>query len=124
MDLWEIFVLAQVRLCMNISYDELHFMANDSELVRGIMGVLRTDFKTGKQYSYQGIYDNVTLLDDELLTQINDVILENIVMLKDSSNQIFRNRIQKYLDLKVIGTGNTAPPCRCTTRDSLQCTTP
>ena len=51
-------------------------MANDSELVRGIMGVLRTDFKTGKQYSYQGIYDNVTLLDDELLTQINDVILE------------------------------------------------
>ncbi len=24
MSLWEVFVLAQVRLCMNISYDELH----------------------------------------------------------------------------------------------------
>ena len=38
MGLWELFVLAQVRLCMNISYDELHFMANDSEMLRGIMG--------------------------------------------------------------------------------------
>jgi len=76
MSLWEIFVLAQVRLCQNISYDELHFISNDSELVRGIMGVLPTDFSAGKQYKYQNIYDNVTLLDDELLKEINDVIVE------------------------------------------------
>ena len=28
MSLWEIFVPGQVRLCMNISYDELHHQAN------------------------------------------------------------------------------------------------
>lgn len=34
MDLWQIFVLAQVRLCMNISYDELHHIANFDSLIR------------------------------------------------------------------------------------------
>jgi hypothetical protein len=75
MSLWEIFVLGQVRLCMNMSYDELHHTANDSTMVRGIMGVLPTDYTLGKQYEYQNIYDNVSLLDDELLGQINDVIV-------------------------------------------------
>ena len=28
MNLWQIFVLAQVRLCQNISYDRLHWIAN------------------------------------------------------------------------------------------------
>src|SRR5690606_17326356 len=61
MSLWEIFVLGQVRLCMNTSYDELHHIANDSTMVRGIMGVLPTDFSLGKDYEYQNIYDNVGL---------------------------------------------------------------
>jgi len=76
MSLWEVFVLAQVRLCMNISYDELHHISNYDTLVRGVMGVLPTDYSLGMQYQYQNIYDNVTLLDDELLTQINEVIVE------------------------------------------------
>lgn len=75
MSLWEIFVLAQVRLCMNISYDDLHHSANYDTLVRGVMGVLPTDFSQGKEYEYQNIYDNVSLLDDELLTEINQVII-------------------------------------------------
>ncbi len=29
MDLWSIFVLAQVRLCLNLSYDVLHDQANN-----------------------------------------------------------------------------------------------
>lgn len=28
MDLWIIFVLVQTRLCMNLDYDNLHYMAN------------------------------------------------------------------------------------------------
>ena len=76
MSLWEIFVLGQVRLCMNISYDELHHLANDSTMIRGIMGVLPTDYSLGKEYEYQNIYDNVSLLDDELLQSINDVIVQ------------------------------------------------
>lgn len=75
MSLWEIFVLSQVRLCMNTSYDQLHYMSNYDTLLRGVMGVLPSDYTLGKQYEYQTIYDNVTLLDDALLQQINDVIV-------------------------------------------------
>ena len=39
MDLWHIFVLSQVRLCQNISYDEVHHIANYDCLIRQIMGV-------------------------------------------------------------------------------------
>lgn len=76
MSLWEIFVLGQVRLCMNISYDELLYRANYDALLRGVMGVLPTDYSQGVQYEYQNIYDNVSLLDDELLKKINQVIIE------------------------------------------------
>lgn len=94
MGLWEIFVLGQVRLCMDISYDELHFMANDSEMLRGILGVLPTDYSQGKQYEYQNIYDNVKLLDDELLKELNDVIVE-------LGHEVFKKKASTALRLKI-----------------------
>lgn len=93
MSLWELFVLGQVRLCMNTSYDELHLMANDSEMLRGILGVLPTDFSRGKQYEYQNIYDNVKLLDDELLRQINEVIVA-------AGHEVFKKKESVALRLK------------------------
>lgn len=93
MSLWELFVLGQVRLCMNTSYDELHFMANDSEMLRGIMGVLPTDYSLGKQYEYQNIYDNVGLLDDEVLAAINAVIVE-------AGHEVFKKKEHTALRLK------------------------
>ncbi|MDO8996084.1 MAG: ISNCY family transposase, partial [Sediminibacterium sp.] len=39
MDLWSIFVLAQVRLCLNLSYDVLHDQANNHHNMRCLMGV-------------------------------------------------------------------------------------
>jgi IS5 family transposase len=39
MDLWQIFVLSQVRLCQNISYEELYDLSNYHNLIRQIMGV-------------------------------------------------------------------------------------
>jgi hypothetical protein len=75
MNLWQIFVLAQVRLCLNISYDRLHWMANYDLCFRQLMGI-ETDFGyTKKEISYQNILDNVTLLDDEILKEINEVIV-------------------------------------------------
>jgi len=41
MDLWQIFVLSQVRLCLNISYNDLHHIVNNDHLIRQIMGVER-----------------------------------------------------------------------------------
>jgi hypothetical protein len=76
MDLWQIFVLAQVRLVQNISYDELFHIANYDGLIRQMMGV-ESGFGYEKyQFEYQNIYDNVTLLDDETVRELNQVILE------------------------------------------------
>lgn len=94
MSLWEIFVLGQVRLCLNTSYDELHYRANYDTLLRGILGVLPTDYSAGKQYEYQNIYDNLTLLDDELLKDINDVIVQ-------AGHQVFKKKEVAGLRLKL-----------------------
>lgn len=93
MSLWEMFVLAQIRLVNNSSYDELHHSANYDTLIRGVLGVLPTDFSLGKQYSYQNIYDNVSLIDDELLIKINSLIIE-------VGHEIFKKKENTLLRLK------------------------
>lgn len=76
MDLWCIFVLSQVRLCMNISYDVLHDLANNHRTMRELMGV-EYEFGYGRiVFGYQNIYDNVSNLADELIREINSVIIE------------------------------------------------
>lgn len=76
MDLWQIFVLAQVRFGINISYDRLHTMSNQDTLLRQIMGI-ETETGIEKQYfEYQQILDNVQLLDDKTIKRINEVIVE------------------------------------------------
>ena len=76
MDLWQIFVLSQVRLCQNISYDDLHHIANNDHLIRQIMGVERGFSYERHELEYQNIVDNVALLDDETVRQLNQVIVE------------------------------------------------
>lgn len=75
MDLWQIFVLSQVRLCTGSSYERLTHMANYDHLIRQIMGVEKLPFYERTSFEYQNIYDNVTLLDDETVTQLNEVII-------------------------------------------------
>lgn len=76
MDLWVLFVMAQTRLCLNISYDELHRMANSDKMFREIMGIeTKYDFER-IEFEYQNILDNVTLLDDETVRKLNDVVVE------------------------------------------------
>ncbi|MFO7656511.1 MAG: ISNCY family transposase [Bacteroidales bacterium] len=75
MGLWQIFVLSQVRLCLNISYERLHYISNQDKLLRQIMGVEKSAGFTQIEYEYQNIYDNVTLLDDETVKKLNDVIV-------------------------------------------------
>jgi hypothetical protein len=77
MDLWILFVMAQTRLCLNISYDRLFHMANNDRIFRQIMGVEYDDYmKKRIEFGYQNIIDNVTLLDDQTLLEINCVIVE------------------------------------------------
>ena len=75
MDLWEMFVLATVRLTLDINFDRLLHVANNDMLVRQIMGI-HYQYKTGKEYSMQTIRDNLKLLDEETINEINRLVVE------------------------------------------------
>lgn len=93
MDLWQIFVLSQVRLCQNISYDDLHYIANYDILIRQIMGI-ESDIGYPKQeIKYQTIIDNVSLLDDEIVKELNAVIIE-------FGHDVFKKKRKEALRLK------------------------
>ncbi len=76
MDLWQIFVLAQFRLCLNISYDRLHDLANNHINLRQIMGIEKGFGHARYEIGYQNIIDNVGLLTDEIVKEINNIIVE------------------------------------------------
>ncbi len=76
MDLWHIFVLSQVRLCQNISYDDLHDLANNHTLVRQIMGVERSFGYDRYEFGYQSIIDNIGLIDDQTVKELNSIIVD------------------------------------------------
>lgn len=93
MDLWQIFVFAQTRLCLNISYDRLHHMSNHDNLFRQILGV-ETDYGFKKiQFEYQNIIDNVNLLDDVTIQKINEIIIE-------MGHGVFKKKEMEALHLK------------------------
>jgi hypothetical protein len=93
MDLWQIFVLSQVRLCQNISYDDLHHIANNDHLIRQIMGVERGFGYERHELEYQNIVDNVSLLDDETLRELNQIIVE-------FGHEVFKKKEEEALRLK------------------------
>ena len=76
MNLWTIFVLAQVRLCLRYSYDMLHHQANNDRLLRQLLGIENEFGIEPLVFEYQNIYDNVSNLSESMLVEINDVIVE------------------------------------------------
>ena len=77
MDLWHILVLAVIRPATGTNWDRLHLMTNGDRYVREIMGVHCTKFGMEEiEFAYQNILDNVSLIDEELLYQINQVVVE------------------------------------------------
>lgn len=99
MNLWQIFVLAQVRLCENISYNKLHEYANNHIMLRGVLGI---NGGTGNvdigwttiELEYQNIYDNVSALNEEMLKEINAVIVEF------GHREVFKKKEETALVLK------------------------
>ncbi|WP_053405802.1 ISNCY family transposase [Persicobacter sp. CCB-QB2] len=109
MGLWEVFVLAQLRLCQNLSYDDLLNLANYNVLVRRMLGKqinLGLAGESVDEYTFQNIYDNVSLVDDETLKKINAVIVE-------FGHGIFKKKDSDPLSLKtdsfVVETNTTFP---------------
>jgi len=91
MDLWVLFVLAQTRLCFNISYDDLHFLVNTNKMLREILGVEFDSYYRIEpiEFEYQNILDNVSLLDDETVQQLNDVIVK-------MGHDVFKKKRRKH----------------------------
>jgi hypothetical protein len=75
LSLWQIFVLAQFRLALDLDYDRLHYMAYSDSTLRQLLGIeTETGFEK-IEIGYQRIIDNLHLLDNETLIKINDVIV-------------------------------------------------
>ncbi len=75
MTLWEILVLATVRLTRDADYDELHYMVTTDNLIRGLLGANKFG-ETRRDYPLQTIKDNVGLVDEETLEKINELVVK------------------------------------------------
>jgi len=93
MDLWTIFVLAGARLCLNADYDRLHYLANADGLLRQMLGV-HDGMVRGREFDRQTIIDNVSLLNDDVLRQINALIVE-------AGHKIVKKKETEALRIKV-----------------------
>lgn len=96
MTLWEILVLATIRLTRDADYDHLHYMASTDNLIRGLLGACRFG-ETNREYSLQSIRDNIGLIDDETLEQINDIVLEAGHRLVKKKDEKLNVKIDSYV---------------------------
>jgi len=76
MELWQIFVLAQYRVGLNLSYDELTYRVNNDYTMRCLLGIQENEFGMERiEFGYQKVLDNVGLLTDDMINEINDVVI-------------------------------------------------
>lgn len=102
MDLWHILVLAVVRHSVGTNWDRLEMMANYDIFVRQIMGVHCTGFLSGEkaiEFSYQTILDNVSLVDEVLLSEVNQLVVEagHQLLKKKEAKEAFRLKTDSYV---------------------------
>ncbi|MEM6965546.1 MAG: ISNCY family transposase, partial [Bacteroidota bacterium] len=76
MSLWEILVLGTVRLSLGIDYDFLLDQANEHQTLRSMLGFEKSDFTPAKAYKYQTVVDNVSLLDEQTIKKINNLMVQ------------------------------------------------
>lgn len=94
MNLWQIFVLAQYRLALNLDYDRLHYMTQSDSILRQLLGIETETGIERRDISYQRIIDNVHLLDNDTLQDINDIIV------KFGHNEVFKKKETEALFAK------------------------
>lgn len=94
MDLWHILVLAVVRHTLDTNWDRLEHVANNDKLTRKILGIHVVGFETEEiEFSYQSIIDNVSLIDEQLLQKINQIVVEQ-------GHKLFKKKEEEPLELK------------------------
>lgn len=76
MELWHILVLAVVRHALDTNWDRLEHLSNYDLLIRKILGVnMETFGGLEKEFAYQTIVDNVSMIDEALLREINALVV-------------------------------------------------
>jgi transposase, IS5 family len=93
LNLWQIFVLAQFRLALNLDYDRLHYMAYSDSTLRQLLGIETEIGFERIEWGYQRILDNVRLLDDNTLRKINDIIVQ-------FGHEVFKKKEAEALSVK------------------------
>jgi transposase, IS5 family len=92
MDLWHILVLAVVRHTLDTNWDRLEDLANYHKLLRQILGVHVEKFGIEEmEFAYQTIVDNVSLIEEDLLREINLIVVEyghNLLKKKDEKTDL------------------------------------
>jgi IS5 family transposase len=76
LNLWQIFVLAQFRLALDLDYDRLHYMVSSDSTLRQLLGIETETGFDRVEISYQRIIDNVHLLTNEAMIKTNDIIVD------------------------------------------------
>lgn len=94
LNLWQIFVLAQYRLALNLDYDRLHYMTYSDSTLRQLLGIETESGFKKIEISYQRIIDNLHLLDNETLIKINEIIVSF------GHNEVFKKNGMEALSVK------------------------
>jgi len=74
MELWQVFVLATLKLGLNCDFDRLQELANHHNTLREMLG--HSGWEDTHHYKMQTLVDNVSQLKPEVLAQINQVVVE------------------------------------------------
>ena len=73
MDLWRILVLGVLKQALNCDFDRLRNLADEHRSLRHMLG--HSEYVEDLQYQLQTIIDNVSLLTEEVLLEINQVVV-------------------------------------------------
>jgi hypothetical protein len=97
MALWTILVLGVLRLDLNIDYDHLHELVNNHYTLRQMLG--HADFFDKTYYHVQTLKDNVSLLSEELLIQLNEIIVNggHALVTKKSGGEVLHGRCDSFV---------------------------
>lgn len=100
MDLWHILVLAVIRHTLDTNWDRLEHISTYDILLRKILGVHVEKLGIEEtEFAYQTIVDNVSMIDDELLLQINMLVVQygHNLLKKKTDQQAFSLRLTVML---------------------------
>jgi len=94
--LWNVLVLATVKLAINCDFDRLQDLANNHLVLRQMLG--HSGWEDPHKYALQTLIDNVNLLKPETLVEINQIVVESgHELLKKSESEPLKARCDSFV---------------------------